>query len=181
MMLIAYHPDLSNGCMPYGSRFRKRSNIDWIAQELNVTSVHFPDGPGKKWNSWGTSDDDFGQRQLDWFDDYTQGEQCIQIGYSRGGMAAAFLASHRSSKTVALACYAAILMRTRFSTSRKFPVVEIWNKRDKRRRHSNIYDAFKRRGHMCDRFYSSRGGHWSNWQPEVNKRIVDHFNNHIVL
>lgn len=173
-LLMAFHPDFGNG-----RSFAKRSELQRVASDLGMEFS----APSGDWvwgvaRGWHDVDDAAGRPsdEVAKFYRLSEGRQVVLCGYSDGASVANYLATYRSEQVIAVVSYAGRLQRTAIDTARKFPILDVWNERDRRRdsRQRNAMAAlYESHGHRVTRIVLPNGKtHWSGWDPAANDRVA---------
>ena len=175
MLLIGFHPDFSNG---YDFAFQSRLEI--LAKSKGI-DCFFPDGSWKwfcndHWRGWRDKDSRKSRSiEVDRILQIAGNDRLILCGYSDGAGMANYFASYCSDRALAVVSYAGRLQRKSIETSHKFPVLDLWNSRDKRyesRQHLDMKFLYESNGHQVStiRLTNARW-HLGNWDPDANKLI----------
>jgi len=147
--------------------------LDVVAASLDIDIV-FP--VGRWFRAW--RDKDRGKRpsrELAAFDVLTHGRKVILAGYSDGAGLANYLTTYRSEQVIAVVSYAGRLQRGKFDTTRKCPVLDLWNGRDGRidsAQHLGMVAAYEMHGHKVQtEKLNNRKWHWGGWDAAANLKI----------
>lgn len=167
-LLICYHPDFGRFY-----NFQRQTKLDSVAGNLGMDAVFPLGGWFKAWR-----DKDVRGKpsyELADFDALTRHRQVILCGYSDGAGLANYLASYRSERVIAVVSYAGRMQRSRISTSHKYPVLDIWNERDRRlnsTHHHRMVAEYRMHSHPISRVVLPNGkNHFHGWDAEVNPTV----------
>jgi len=174
-MIFAYHADLSNA-----SHFAKQSKLKGLG------SVQYPNGYWRQWGGlargWPAKDRWNGEPsiELDRFDKVSQGEPVWLMGYSDGAEMASYIATRRSEQVLGVVSYAG-RMRYPVMTFKKFPVLILWNKNDKRQKWDaavHVEETYDAMGHnVVSLVVGNDWTHWGGWDPYANLIIEEWMKN----
>lgn len=170
-LIIAYHGDYMNGRMMAQQTLFHR----W-ATSIEADLV-YPDGPRQLKNfGWRGWPDKWGGRELDHFDTMSRGYDDVHLlGYSDGASMANFIGCHRSSRVGSITSYAG-RMRAEPYTDHKYPVMVVWNEKDRRyysAQDEKLRKDYKVAGHFVWPVLIPNGlGHMGGWDTAINDRVI---------